>query len=160
MVTKLAGAGAKPGGRVEGSARLRARRIATVIAVGAIALAGAAGCGQDTNAAAARAVTSRFFSDIAHQDGAGACAQLSPDTIKSVEQTEKATCGKAIESAGVTPSRIVHVAVYVTNAKVDLANRASVYLEQTATGWKLSALGCRTTDGDPKVHPLSCAVQS
>jgi hypothetical protein len=135
------------------------RRMAATGLLTALALAGA-GCGQDANARAVRDATTRFFTALARQDGPGACAQLSADTVKALEQDEKSACGQAIEAAGLAPSRIARVAVYVTNAKVDLANGASVYLEQTASGWKLSALGCRATDGDPKVHPLACSVES
>jgi hypothetical protein len=135
------------------------RRIATTGLLMILALVGA-GCGQDANATAIRNATNQFFGALSQGDGTRACTQLSAETIKSLEQDEKSACGPAVQAAGLRTSRIAHVAVYVTNAKVDLANGSSVYLEETASGWKLSALGCRATDGDPKEHPLSCTVQS
>src|SRR3954447_184223 len=134
-------------------------RIATGAVLAGLALAGA-GCGQDANREDVRAVTGRFFAALAARDGATACAQLSTDTVKSLEQDEQSACPEAIAAAGLGTSRVVKIAVYVTNAKVDLANGASAYLEQTASGWKLSALGCRATDGDPRKHPMSCAVEA
>jgi hypothetical protein len=120
----------------------------------------AAGCGQSANTADVRAVTSRFYAAVAQHDGALACRQLAEPTLEQLEQDEKAACPKAIGGLGLAPARIAHVAVYVTNAKVDLTNGASAFLEQTATGWRISALGCRPTGGDPTEQPLGCAVKS
>jgi hypothetical protein len=133
------------------------RRTCTGLLLAALALAG---CGQDANGDAVRTVTARFYTAVAQHDGALACRQLAQPTVKQLEQNEKATCSKAIGALGLAPARIAHVAVYVTNAKVDLTNGASAFLEETATGWRISALGCRPTGGDPKVQPLGCAVQS
>jgi hypothetical protein len=135
------------------------QRLAVAGLLACIAL-GAAGCGQDANGDAVRVVTGRFYTAVAHHDGAQACAQLAPPTVKQLEQDEKAACLKAVEALGLEPARIARVEVYVTNAKVDLANGASAFLEQTASGWRLSALGCRPSGGNPQVHPLGCAVQS
>jgi hypothetical protein len=132
-------------------------RIALLAILAAVALAG---CGQDANGDTVRAVTARFYAAVERHDGALACAQLDPTTIKQLEQDEKGTCAKAVEALGLTPTSIARVEVYVTNAKVDLTNGASAFLEQTTSGWKLEALGCRPTAGDPQVHPLGCTVQS
>jgi hypothetical protein len=122
--------------------------------------AAVAGCGQGTNRDTVRAVTDRFYAAVDDHDGALACAQLSQDTLKQLEQDEKATCAKAVEALGLAGAPVTRVEVYVTNAKVDLANGASAFLEDTATGWKLSALGCRPSQGDPHEQPLGCAVES
>jgi hypothetical protein len=135
------------------------RRALTAAVLAGVVLA-ATGCGQDASRADVRAVAGRFYAAIASHDGSAACAQLSADTVKAVEQEEQGACAGAIAGVGLVPSRVVRVAVYVTNAKVDLANGASAFLEQTATGWKLSALGCRAVDGDPRQHPLSCTVEA
>jgi hypothetical protein len=134
-------------------------RIAISLLAAALGLA-LAGCGQDTNRDAVRAVTDRFYAAIAGKDGAVACDQLSDATIAQLEQDEQGSCPTAIESVGLAPARITRVEVFITNAKVDLANGASAFLEQTRTGWKLSALGCRPTGGDPHENPLGCAVES
>ena len=118
------------------------------------------GCGQSANRETVRTVTDRFYAAVSGNDGATACAQLAKPTVKQLEQDEKATCAKAVGALGLTPARIARVEVYVTNAKVDLTNGASAYLEDTARGWRISALGCRATDGDPEEQPMSCAVES
>jgi hypothetical protein len=133
------------------------RWISMTLVLAAIALTG---CGQSANRDDVRAVTDRFSAAVASHDGAAACAQLSENTLKQLEQTEKASCPQAVGSVGLTRSRIARVQVYVTNAKVDFTDGASDFLEDTAEGWKLSALGCRPTQGDPREHPLGCAVES
>jgi hypothetical protein len=133
------------------------RWIPLVVALGVL---GVTGCGQSTNRDAVRSVTDRFYAAVADDDGATACAQLTEPTLKQLEQDEKSTCTEAVSGLGLAPSRIARVEVYVTNAKVDLANGASAFLEQTAHGWRISALGCRATEGDPLEQPLGCTVES
>jgi hypothetical protein len=135
----------------------RMRWISMTLVLAAVALAG---CGQSANRTAVRAVTDRFSAAVASHDGAQACAQLSQATVKQLEQDEKATCSQAVVSLGLTTARVARVQVYVTDAKVDFTNGASAFLQDTAGGWKLSALGCRPTQGDPRKHPLGCAVES
>jgi hypothetical protein len=118
------------------------------------------GCGQSANRADVRAVTDRFYAAVAAHNGATACRQLAAPAVKQLEQDEQATCSQAVGDLGLAPARIARVEVYVSNAKVDLTNGASAYLEQTASGWRISALGCRSTQGDPEEQPQSCAVES
>jgi hypothetical protein len=133
------------------------RRIWWGLLLGALALAG---CGQSANRDDIRAVTTRFYGALATNAGSVACAQLSEETVKQLEQDEQSACANAIGDVGLSPSRISRVQVFVTNAKVDLANGASAFLEETAAGWKISAVGCRPTGGDPHEQPLQCAVES
>ena len=133
------------------------RWISMVPAVAALALAG---CGQSANRGDVRTVTDRFYAAVAQGDGALACAQLSAPTVKQLEQDEQARCAKAVGELGLSPARIARVEVFVTNAKVDLSNGASAFLEQTAHGWRLEALGCRPSGGDPEEQPLGCTVES
>jgi hypothetical protein len=118
------------------------------------------GCGQNANRSDVRAVTERFYAAVAHDDGATACRELDEATVKQLEQDEKATCSQAVGDLGLAPARIARVEVYVANAKVDLSNGASAYLEETPSGWRISALGCRSTQGNPEEQPQSCAVES
>jgi hypothetical protein len=134
----------------------RMRWIAPVWLVAALL----SGCGQSASRDDVRAVTDRFYAAVADDDGATACAQLTEPTLKQLEQDEKSACTEAVGGLGLAPARVARVEVYVTNAKVDLANGASAYLEQTAHGWRISALGCRPTEGDPEEQPLGCAVES
>jgi hypothetical protein len=127
------------------------------VMLGALAVAG---CGQSGNRDAVRGVADSFYAAVAQHDGSSACDQLSDATVKQLEQDEKAACPKAVGGLGLAPSRVVRVEVFVTNAKVDLANGASAFLEDTPGGWKISALGCRATNGDPRDHPLDCAVEA
>ena len=50
------------------------------------------------------------------------------------------------------------VDVYLTTAKVDLSGGDSVFLDQTGTGWRISAAGCRPQPGEEK--PYDCEIEA
>jgi hypothetical protein len=133
------------------------RMRAIVVVLGALALGG---CGQGADRREVRAVAARFYAAVGHHDGATACGQLSQETLKTLEQQEKAACDQAVGALGLTPARVDRIEVFIVNARVLLSNGASAFLDRTAQGWRISALGCRPTGGDPRDHPLGCAVQS
>jgi hypothetical protein len=131
-------------------------RAAIGLALAAVAVSG---CGQSADRREVRTVAGRFYAAVQGGDGATACAQLSPDTAKELEQQEKKSCAAAVGDLGLSPARVAAVEVYATSAKVDLSNGASAYLDWSASGWQLSAVGCRPTEGEPKDHPMGCTVQ-
>jgi hypothetical protein len=133
------------------------RRTTIGLVLGSLVLCG---CGQANDRHQVRAVAERFYAAMRGGDGATACAQLSPDTTKELEQQEKKRCESAVGALGLSPGGIAAIEVYVTNAKVDLSNGAAAFLDRTTAGWRISALGCRPADGDPRFKPLNCAVQS
>ena len=128
----------------------------------ALALLGLAtvGCGGSDDRDAARAVTERFFAAISADDGAAACAQLSPDTRTTFEQDEQRPCREAIGGVEIEPGTLDAIEVFSTNAKADLANGDSAFLTLTATGWRLSAVGCKPADGPPSDVPMDCEIEA
>jgi hypothetical protein len=116
-------------------------------------------CGTADDRVQARGTVQRFLADLGRGDGAGACGQLSQDTIKQLIQQEQAACAKAVTGLKVTPGAVTRVQVFVTNAKVDLSNGASAYLDRSPDGWKLSAVGCRP-DAKPADHPYDCELEA
>jgi hypothetical protein len=119
----------------------RRRLAAALMLVAPVALAG---CGTGADERAARGSVSRFESAIAAKDGAAACHELSSKTSSSLESSEKKPCEQAILSAGLKPSRAVRDAsVWVTGAQVKL-DGDTLFLDDTATGWKISAAGCKS----------------
>jgi hypothetical protein len=133
------------------------RRTSIALLLGTLLLCG---CGQSNARREVRTVTDRFYTAVQGGDGATACAQLSQDTVKELEQQEKKACDSAVGALGLAPARVAAIEVYLTNAKVDLSNGASAYLDWTSAGWRISALGCRPTQGNPQQQPMGCAVQS
>ena len=107
-----------------------------------------AGCGQTDDRAAVRATSERFLAAYKAEDGAAACAGLSSDTRKALQNEETRPCPQAIRGVELDGGAITHVQVSVTNAKVDLASGESMFLSEQASGWRISALGCRP-DGPP-----------
>jgi hypothetical protein len=119
-----------------------------------------AGCGRGSDRADARAVTARFLAALERGDGAAACAQLSPATRVTLEDSEQKPCREAVGSLGLQASPVTRLQLYVTNAKADLANGDSVFLSQGAQGWRLSAAGCRPARGKPADAPYDCALEA
>jgi hypothetical protein len=134
-------------------------RASLVLALFVCALA-CGGCGRGADEAASRAVTQRFLDALTAHDGAGACAQLSPDTVSAVESQEHRRCPIAILGLGLDSARVVKVAVYLTSAKADLSDGESAFLDQSPQGWRLSAVGCKPQGGKPADEPFDCDLQA
>ena len=118
-----------------------------------------AGCGTSDDQEQARAATERFYAALRAHDGAAACAQLSPDTIRSLEQQESKPCRRAVRSLQVGGGRVLRTRVYITNAIVDLSGGEHAFLGREPTGWKLSAVGCRFDEGKPRDRPADCEAE-
>ena len=134
------------------------RRVALPLALAVPALA-LAGCGTSDDRDQAGATTARFYAALARHDGAGACAQLSDATIKSLEQQESKPCPRAVRALGLQPGRVTRVRVYMTNAIVDLTSDQVAFLGREPTGWKLSAVGCKFDEGKPRDRPADCQAE-
>ena len=105
--------------------------------------------------AAGRAVE-RFGAAIRGHDGAAACHELSDGMRKALEDQEKKSCEEAVLGLGLTGGRVRRIDVAERSAKVDVAEDGSAFLDETAGGWKISALGCTP------VHerPYECEAES
>ena len=127
-----------------------------LLALGAIALS-LAGCGRADDRAAVGAVTERFLDAVAGDDGTRACAQLSPGAVRALEHDESEPCAEAARGLDLEHSPVARAQVFATEAKVDLADGGSAFLELTPRGWRLSAAGCRPRPGD---GPYECEVEA
>ena len=130
------------------------RRPALVLLIGAVALAG---CGRDGDRATVRRVAEGFYAAVAHHDGAAACARLSADARKALEQQESAPCARAVVHLNLSGRRAHIVRVYSTDAAVELLHGDTVFLQDTAEGWRVDAAGCRP---QARGEPADCEVQS
>jgi hypothetical protein len=116
-----------------------------------------AGCGQSDDRAAVRRVTERFLAADEAKQGAVACGVLSSDTRKSLESQDGKPCPQAIGSVSVSGGPVLEIQVAITSAKVDLASGESFFLSEQASGWRISALGCRPTV-TPTQTPFDCEL--
>jgi hypothetical protein len=130
--------------------------LSLLLLAGALSLSA---CGTADDRAQARAAAQRFFADVGRSDGTGACAELSQAAIKQLVQQEQAPCRQGVGRLDVAPAGITRVEVFVTNAKVDLDNGASAFLDRSPDGWKLSAVGCRP-QGKPADRPYDCELEA
>jgi hypothetical protein len=118
------------------------------------------GCGRSADRAQIESVTARFLRAAGGGQGEVACAQLTPDAVKQLEQQEKGRCASSVGKLSLTPAAIRRVQIFAFNAEVELANGSDAFVERTADGWRLSAVACRPTQGDPRDHPMSCELES
>lgn len=107
------------------------------------------GCGTATDSDQARKATETFYRAVQQRDGTTACAQLSPDTRKSLVQDEGSRCAEAVGKLSLRGSRAAAVRVYATSAQVVLAGGDTVFLGYTRQGWRIDAVGCRPQHGGP-----------
>ena len=121
---------------------------------------GATGCGRTADRDRATEVAERFFAALGSGDGATACAQLSADTRKALEDDKRKRCREAIGSLQIEPAALTEVELYLTNGKADLDNGESAFLSQTAEGWRISAAGCKPGDGPATDVPMDCELEA
>jgi hypothetical protein len=133
---------------------MRAWRAGLLVAIGLLVLAG---CGRSGDRATVRGVAEGFYAAVAHHDGARACALLSTDARKALEQQESSPCARAVVHLDLSGSRARIVRVYTTDAAVELIRGDTVFLQQTPAGWRVDAAGCRP---QARGDPADCEVES
>jgi hypothetical protein len=120
----------------------------------------AAACGRDGDRTQVRTIADRFLQALENHDGPAACAELSSDTRKQLESSQQRPCREAVGGIGIQRAPVTRVQVFVTNAKVDLADGDSLFLSEGTQGWQLSAVGCRPQGSKPADRPYDCALQA
>lgn len=128
---------------------------AAVLALAAAAVLG--GCGGGDDEAASR-VAEGFYASVSAGQGAKACAQLGQSTRESLVQEEEKPCSEAVLSLDLSGSRAEGATVWVTAAQVRLHRGDTVFLDETAEGWRVAAAGCRPKVGEEQ--PYDCEVES
>jgi hypothetical protein len=121
----------------------------------ALVLLALVGCGRGDDERAASAVTERFLTAVEAEDGAAACALLSPATAGSLEASRP--CDEAVTDLDVSPGRITRAQVFSISAKVDVAGGESYFLEHTRAGWRITAAGCTPLTPD---EPYDCEAEA
>jgi hypothetical protein len=125
-----------------------------VLVIAGVALVG---CGRAGDRATVASIAEGFYAAVAEHDGASACASLSADARKALEEQESMPCGRAVVQLDLTGRRAQLVSVYSVNAAVELAGGDTVFLEDTPQGWRISAAGCRP---QARGEPADCEVQA
>jgi hypothetical protein len=128
----------------------------TVLALALLALALCA-CGRSGDRQTVRDAAVQFYAAADRHDGARACALLSADTRKALEEQESESCDKAIEHLDLTAGPVGSVSVYSTNAAVELRGGDTVFLQDTKEGWRIAAAGCRPSGHE---EPADCDLEA
>lgn len=114
-------------------------------------------CGRSGDRHTVRAVATAFYAAAERHDGARACALLSSDTRKALENQESERCVKAIEKVDLNGGPVADVSVYSVQAAVELRGGDTVFIEDTKQGWRVSAAGCRPAG---QGEPADCDLES
>jgi hypothetical protein len=115
-----------------------------------VLLAGAGGgCGTADSERDARRTVEAFFAALDDGDGPRACEQLSEPTASSLEDSAGRPCDEAVLELGLPGAGAGRASVWVTSAQVSLETGGVVFLDQTSTGWRISAAGCEAVPGMP-----------
>ena len=110
-----------------------------------------ASCGTGPSERDTEKVVDRFQAAIAASEGRAACAQLTEDLRGTLESDEGKPCVSAVLGLGLRGGgRAVRSRVYITSALVDVAGGGAAFLDQTRTGWRISAAGCVRSAGAAK----------
>jgi hypothetical protein len=113
-------------------------------------------CGRSGDRQTVRAVAVGFYAAADHHDGARACALLSSETRKKLEEQESEPCDKAIDKVQLNGGPVSKVSVYSSEAAVELRGGDTVFIEDTNEGWRVSAAGCRPT---AHAQPADCDLE-
>jgi hypothetical protein len=84
-----------------------------LLCAGLLALAG---CGRSGDRTTVASVAEGFYSAVATHDGARACARLSAEARKALEQQEAMPCARAVVHHDLSGRRAQLVSVYSVNA--------------------------------------------
>ncbi|MET7733382.1 hypothetical protein ABZT02_18710 [Streptomyces sp. NPDC005402] len=114
------------------------------------------GCGSvGERRSDAEAAATGFERSLRAHDPAGLCTALAPETRSELEQSEKASCEKAIASQDIPLGGIAHrVDLYGRQARVVL-DADTLFLSLFPDGWKVVAAGCTPRPG----QPYQCTLQ-
>jgi hypothetical protein len=126
------------------------------VAALAVLVLALSGCGTASSEHDARGSVQRFFAALSRHDGEAACHELSEETASAVAEDEKKPCGDAVLSLGLPTAPITKVSVYIDSAQAKLQGGGAVFLDETPTGWKVSAAGCKPQPG----KPYDCDLES
>jgi hypothetical protein len=121
-----------------------------MVGLAALALTGCAGPGTDQAGA-----TATDFAQQVTSSPERACALLSEQARKDLEEREKAPCAQALGQLDLPPASDRRaVDVYEQHARVVLADDV-LFLARFADGWKVTAAGC---EPQPDDEPYDCEI--
>jgi hypothetical protein len=127
---------------------------AAALAVLVLALCG---CGRSGDRQTVRGIALQFYAAVGRHDGARACALLSAETRKALEDQESESCAGAIEHVDLAGGPVGAVSVYSTEAVVELRGGDTVFLQDTKEGWRIAAAGCRPSGHE---EPADCDLEA
>lgn len=129
---------------------------ALVILVAAVAVA-LAGCGTRGRESDIRAVADRFLTAVDQRDGSTACALLTAQARQALASSEREPCARAVVALRVGAPPVARPQVFVTNGAAVASRGKWLFLDDTGSGWRISAAGCTPM---PRGEPYDCDLKA
>ena len=111
----------------------------TALVLGAVRLV--TGCGRADDDRGVTAVTERFLEAVAQTTASGR-ARSSHRARSRRSSTTSPSLRRGRTGSSSSRAAVTRAQVFATEAKVDLADGHSAFLELTSSGWRISAAGC------------------
>jgi hypothetical protein len=115
------------------------------------------GCGTGGDRDAVRDAAQGLYRAAADQHGEAACARMSPSLRQALVADEGERCAKAVLDLDLSGRAARDVEVYADEAIVRMAGGDTVFLGDTALGWRVDALGCRP---EAAGEPYDCEAEA
>lgn len=132
-------------------------RSACAAAAGGCALLALTACGNSADARGARQAAYALYAAVVAKSGNAACRELTEATREALEEEERRSCPKAVVELELSKPRVLSVSVFETSAAARMAGGDTVFLDDTPTGWRVSAAGCRPAEPE---QPYDCELES
>jgi hypothetical protein len=132
------------------------------VASALVAAALLAGCGTSDDRDQARTVVERFYAAVRDDRGDAACDLLSEPAAEQIESQSGQPCRAVVTRLDLEggPAEVVDVHVAATQAKVELRNGETAFLNRRSDGWRLVGVACRPEEGKPRDRPFDCEVDA
>jgi hypothetical protein len=128
-----------------------------MVAAGTCALLVLAACGNSDDVREARLAAHGLYAAVEAKRGAAACPRLTEATRESLEEQEQRPCVEAVVELELSEPQVLSVSAFENSAAARMAGGDTVFLDETAGGWKVSAAGCRPAGPE---RPYDCKLES
>ncbi|MBP2326826.1 hypothetical protein JOF56_007211 [Kibdelosporangium banguiense] len=112
-----------------------------------------AGCGDSSETATVREVTTRFESAMVSHDSSTACSLLAPEAVRRIDGLRPEGCVQALSSLKIPSAPPGDTQVWGDTAQVR-TSADTLFLRRFPGGWRIIGAGC-TPRGE---QPYECTV--
>jgi hypothetical protein len=128
-----------------------------LLGIPVVVLALLSGCGTQGREGEVRTVADRFVAAVDRRDGPAACGLLTAQARQELVSSQGEPCAKAVVALRVGDPPVDRVQVWVTNGVAVASRGRWLFLDDTGSGWRVSAAGCEPQPGG---QPYDCDLRA